>query len=349
MSSIPAFSLRRWRDAADHERPAVAADFMEMCHGVGFFHLTDHGVADDTIDRYFDLLEAFFALPTEAKQTIEKSRSRHFRGWESLGSELTNNRVDHREQIDLATENTPWPDDTEPLYLRLDGPNQWPGEDLLPGFRATVTDFLSLMDSLAWELMDVMTLGLGLEAGTFRRLFGERPFSLAKLIHYPTTPQGEAGVNPHKDAGFLTLLLPHGVGGLEALAPDGTWIPADPPPGAFVCNAGEMLQAITGNYVVAATHRVIAHERRFSTAYFHGPDLRTSLEPLDLDPRFGEAVAASERHRSAGFMAKRDELLEGRDGIASASAPCFGQQLWNYYVRSYPDNVARYYADEVSR
>ena len=121
-------------------------------------------------------------------------------------SELTNNRVDHREQIDLSTENAPWPDDALPLYLRLDGPNQWPAEEVLPGFRSTVTAFLAQMDALAWELMDVMTLGLGLEAGTFRRLFGERPFSLAKrapdlraqcilsprLIHHPA-PGGPAG------------------------------------------------------------------------------------------------------------------------------------------------------------
>jgi len=349
MTSIPVFSLQQWRDAAPDERGAIADEFIAMCHGIGFFHLVGHGIPDDLIETYFGLLESFFALPDEAKETIEKVRSRHFRGWERLGSELTNNRVDHREQIDLSTENTPWPDDVEPLYLRLDGPNQWPADDLLPGFRSTVTSFLAAMDGLAWELMDVMTLGLGLEEGTFRRLFGERPFSLAKLIHYPTTPPGEAGVNPHNDAGFLTLLLPHGVGGLEALAPDGTWISADPPPGALVCNMGEMLQAITGNYVVAATHRVVAHERRFSTAYFHGPDLRTPLVPLDLAPRFAAAVADSPRHRTAGFMAKRDELLAGRDDIASTSAPCFGEQLWNYYVRSYPDNVERYYSGSVSR
>jgi hypothetical protein len=40
-------------------------------------------------------------------------------------------------------------------------------------------------------------------------------------------------------------------------------------------------------------------------------------------------------------MAKRDELLDGRDGIAGDSAPVFGQQMWNYYVRSYPDVVEK--------
>ncbi|MEZ5216942.1 MAG: 2OG-Fe(II) oxygenase family protein [Ilumatobacteraceae bacterium] len=55
-------------------------------------------------------------------------------------------------------------------------------------------------------------------------MFGERQFSLAKLISYPPTPPGECGVNAHHDAGFLTVLLQHGVGGLQAQAPDGSWI-----------------------------------------------------------------------------------------------------------------------------
>ena len=44
---------------------------------------------------------------------------------------------------------------------------------------------------------------------------------------------------------------------------------------------------------------------------------------------------------------KRDELLEGIDGIASESAPVYGQQLWNYYVRSYPDVVEAHFPGTV--
>ena len=36
--------------------------------------------------------------------TIHKKHSRHFRGWESLGSELTNNQIDYREQVDIGLE-----------------------------------------------------------------------------------------------------------------------------------------------------------------------------------------------------------------------------------------------------
>lgn len=344
-SSIPSFSLASWRSSADEA--AVAEELMAMCHGVGFFYLTDHGVPQAFVDGYFELLEQFFALPEATKALIDKRQSPHFRGWERVGAELTNNRVDFREQLDLSTEHTPYPPGAEPAYLRLDGPNQWLPEHELPGFHAAIDEFFARMGAVAWELMEVMSVGLGLPRHHLRDRFGERPLSFVKLISYPRTPEGEAGVNAHNDAGFLTLLLQHGVGGLQALAPDGEWLDVEPPAGAIIVNIGEMLQAMTGNYFVACTHRVIATEPRFSSAYFHGPDLRTPLHPLPLPAHFAEAVAASPRHRGAGFMAKRDELLAGRDGIESECAPVFGQQMWNYYVRSYPDVVEAHFPGTV--
>ena len=344
-ATIPTFSLADWRSGRNDE--TVAARLLDMCHGVGFFYLADHGVPPEFVEHYFDLLEAFFALPEATKALIDKRRSPHFRGWERVGAELTNNRVDHREQLDLSTEHPPYPVGIEPEYLRLDGPNQWLPDELLPGFHATVDEFFTRLSALAFELMEIMSVGLGLPRQHLRTLFGERPLSFVKLISYPPTPPGEAGVNAHHDAGFITILLQHRVGGLQALGPDDEWIDIDPPAGTFIINIGEMLQAMTGNYFVASTHRVIATEARFSSAYFHGPDLRTPLVPLDLPARFGEAVAASPRHRNAGFMRKRDELLEGRDDIASQSAPVFGQQMWNYYVRSYPDVVAAHFPGAV--
>ena len=68
------------------------------------------------------------------------------------------------------------------------------------------------------------------------------------------------------------------------------------------------------------------------------------LDPLPLGPEFPAAVAASERHRNSGFMARRTELASGADGIGSErGAGVYGQQRWNYYLRNYPDNVRRHY------
>ena len=112
-------------------------------------------------------------------------------------------------------------------------------------------------------------------------------------------------------------------------------------------NLGENLQAMTGNCYVATMHRVIASEPRRSSAYFHGPDLRTHLAPLELAPRFTEAVAASPRHRETGFMARRDQLLSGESGVVGDRVDVYGEQLWNYHVRSYPDHVRRHYPDAL--
>lgn len=341
---LPEVDLSRWHGSVS-DRRRFAAEVREICHEIGFFQLVGHGIPPGFRARYFGLLEELFALPVETKATIEKVRSRHFRGWERVGAELTDNRVDHREQLDLSTEHPPYPVDVEPPYLRLDGPNQWLAESVLPGFRAAVNELLDRCGAVAWELMEVFSVGLGLEPSHLRGVFGERPLALAKLISYPPTPEGEAGVNAHHDAGFLTLLMQHRIGGLQVLNPAGEWVSVPPRDDAFVVNLGEMLQAMTGNYFVATKHRVIATEARFSSAYFHGPDLRTPLVPLGLAPAFADAVAASPRHAAAGFMAKRDELLAGQGGTASTSADVFGQQLWNYYVRSYPDNVRTHYPD----
>jgi isopenicillin N synthase-like dioxygenase len=343
-TAIPEVDLQRWH-AGPAERAALAGDVRQICHEIGFFQLVGHGVPGGFRARYFDLLADFFALPEDVKAAIDKVRSPHFRGWERVGAELTDNRTDHREQLDVSTENPPYAADATPPYLRLDGPNQWFPDDVLPGFHRAVTELFDRLGAVAFELMEVLSVGLGLEPDHLRHVFGERPLSLAKLISYPPTPPGEAGVNAHHDAGFLTLLMQHEVGGLQVQNPDGEWIDVPPRDDAFVVNLGEMLQQMTGNYFVATTHRVITSEARFSSGYFHGPDLRTALEPLPLGPELTAAVAASPRHAGAGFMAKRHELLAGQGGTSSTPADVYGQQLWNYYLRSYPENVRAHYPE----
>ena len=82
------------------------------------------------------------------------------------------------------------------------------------------------------------------------------------IIHYPPTPPSEAGVNAHHDTGFLTLLWQHGVAGLQVQNQRGDWIDVPADDDAVVVNLGEMLQAMTGNYFVATTHRVVATQER---------------------------------------------------------------------------------------
>lgn len=332
------------RTEGELARRQLAERLGDISHHVGFVILTGHGIAPDVIGDVFEQAAGFFALSEADKRSIDKRNSRHFRGWEPVGSESTNNRPDMREQIDLWTDHPARPHDTLPRYLRLLGPNQWPPEHLAPGFRPVLERWFAAMEALADDFLRLLALSLELEEHHFDAAFGTDRMSLTKLISYPETPPGQFGVNAHHDTGFLTILAPGTTPGLEVENAEGDWIPVPVVPDSLVVNLGEILQALTGNYFVATPHRVVTSAPRLAAGYFHGPSLDMALDPLQLRPRFTEAVTRSPRHVSAGFMAQRDETEGGVGDMQSRHHPCtYGEQLWNYFVRSYPQHVARHW------
>jgi isopenicillin N synthase-like dioxygenase len=322
-----------------------AAEFTDICHHVGFALVTNHGISTELQGETFDLMKRFFELPLETKQLINKTKSAQFRGWEPVGAESTNNAPDLREQIDVWTE---WPEHTTsgPDYNRLLGPNQWLPDDVLPGHRSISLRWIAALAHLADRLMSALSVGLGLEGDRLRSLFGDQPMSLAKFIHYPPTPDGAAGVNPHHDAGFLTVLAPGPTPGLQVQNPAGGWVDVPIIENTLVINLGEVLQSMTGNYLVATPHRVITNAERYSAGYFHGPSLATPLTRLPLAPTYAAAVEASPHHHDAGFMPTPDEAQAGTAAMTSEHQPeTYGEQLWNYFHRSYSDQMAQHHGD----
>jgi isopenicillin N synthase-like dioxygenase len=342
---IPIIDLEPWFAGNRQQRLALCRQLRGLCHEIGFFYVINHGIPQPISDAYLAMVRDFFALPASVKADIDKQRSPQFRGWEQLGSELTNNQVDYREQIDIGVESDAVAD-PNPYYMALVGPNQWPSETAIPGFRESVSDYFSRLSELSRQILRMMSLALDLDELHLERVFGENPSPYLKLIRYPQTRAGGQGVGVHKDSGFLTLLLQDENPGLEAQANDNSWHPVDPVPGSFVVNTGELLQLVTRNYFIATPHRVI-NERgreRYSSAFFYSPDLNTVLEPLALGSDYIDQVEASARHRSEGLMASRREMAAGVGGMESRMRPAvFGDKYWQRWVRSYPDIARKFY------
>ena len=342
-SNIPVIDFQQSRGSAD-QRLSLAEDLQKICHETGFFVVQNHGIDPLITEKAFSYSKRFFSLPLETKQLIDKTNSPHFRGWEAVGTEFTNNRKDYREQIDLWSEHPVCEQTASPVYRHLLGPNQWMPDDILPGFKTLMQQHTAAMSSLGNQLMELLALGLGLPENYFHQAFEEESMSLTKIIHYPTTPVGEFGVNAHHDTGFLTILNPGETPGLEIEMADGTWQQVPILKNTFVINLGEMLQAITGNYFIATPHRVNTTQERYSIGYFHGPSLHTPLQRLPVAEKFSDAVAASPRHVNAGFMAPINDIEAGvADMKGALQASTYGEQLWNYFSRSYPDNMKRFY------
>ena len=345
--SIPVIDLEPWFAGDRRQRLALCQQVGRLCHEVGFFYVVNHGVSAQVSECYLATLKNFFALPQASKQAIDKQGSAQFRGWEQLGSELTNQQIDYREQIDIGVERDVIVE-PNPYYMALVGPNQWPPQAELPGFRETVTDYFERLSEVARQILRIMSLALGLEENHSEQVFGENPSPYLKLIRYPQTQEGGHGVGVHKDSGFLTLLLQDENPGLEAQANDNTWHPVEPVPGSLVVNTGELLQLITQNYFIATPHRVInrTDSERYSSAFFYSPDLNTLLNPLPLNSFYIDEVMRSERHRSEGLMASHAELGTGTGGMASQLKPTvFGEKYWQRWVRSYPEIARKFYPE----
>ena len=164
-TAIPEVDLRRWHGRRRRPRRARRARSAQICHEVGFFQLVGHGVPAGFRARYFDLLQAFFALPEDVKAEIDKVRSPHFRGWERVGAELTDNRTDFREQLDVSTENPPYPPTRCRRTCASTAPTSGCPTTSCPASTAPSTELFERLGAVAFELMEVLSVGLGLAPG----------------------------------------------------------------------------------------------------------------------------------------------------------------------------------------
>ncbi|KAF7529146.1 hypothetical protein PCG10_008918 [Penicillium crustosum] len=280
--------------------------------------------------------------------------SPHFLGYSRLGAEITALKPDYREQFDFATE-LPAPGPDEPLYRNVVGPNQWPDETAIPGFRQSFDTYLSEVSSLAELFPGLIAEALDLPPTAFEQVFDNPQQHKLKLIKYPpplgasNEESGFQGVGPHKDSGFLTFLLqgtPHH--GLEVQNKSGTWIPAPPLPGTLVINIGRSLEALTGGICTATTHRVSLRPEnfqgdslgpRFSFPVFQGVSLDLSADKISLEiPDHIRDLVKNDRVKSDA-EATFNEIFRGS----------IGQGTFIARVTSHQDVGARWYPEILAK
>ena len=141
--TIPVLDLKF---SEDPERRRLLLDQLrDALFNIGFLYISNHGVPEQTISGLASLMPALFGLSDLSKLGLSKVNSPHFLGYSGLAEETTQGKCDLREQFDFATElpvifkehrsASDTGRDLSKLYWRLRGPNQWPKEDELPGFK----------------------------------------------------------------------------------------------------------------------------------------------------------------------------------------------------------------------
>lgn len=325
-------------DLRDAAQESTAEEFRtalrSATHDFGFFYLVGHGIDTELIQEVVGVAREFFALPEADKLAIEMVKSPYFRGYNRVGGELTQGKVDWREQIDICPEREPLPlGPDHRVYNLLQGPNQWPAA--LPKLRHVVDRWNEAMAELADRLLAEWAESLGQDRHVFDSAFGERPATLTKIIRYPGRMAGGTtqGVGWHNDPGVLTLLLVEpGKVGLQ-VEHKGQALDAPPIEGALIVNIGEMLEWSTDGYLKATKHRVLAPEpgtNRISVPYFHNPALEAVFPKIALPPELA-ALAP-------GITLDEANPILGE----------FGHNLLKARLRAHPDVVAAQHPDLLS-
>ncbi|MGJ8526483.1 Validamycin A dioxygenase [Halomonadaceae bacterium LMG 33818] len=282
-TALPVLDLRELDD--ETKRDAFIQRLGKVAREVGFFYLTGHGVSTEQVEEIETVAKRFFALPQAQKDAIRMANSPHFRGYTATGHEITRQRPDRREQIDIGVE-LPALEETPdlPVWKRLQGPNQWPAE--LPELKDVTLAWSAQLRSIAIRLLHAFAEALEQPEDALDSLISGTPAQLLKLIRYPGSndPTLRQGVGAHKDAGILTLLHQDHHGGLQ-VERDHEWLDVPPLPGTFIINIGEILELATNGYLRATNHRVVTPPEgvvRYSIGYFLSPSLDGNVPLLPL-------------------------------------------------------------------
>jgi isopenicillin N synthase-like dioxygenase len=136
--TIPVINISGYLKGDTEATKVAAQEVREACENQGFLQVVGHAVSEDVQARFMAAIAAFFKLPREEKEKISQSKSKCYRGYERIGGQKL------EEVDDSAT-----PDQKEGFSMRperplgkfLQGPNQWPDEALVPGFKQAYMDY----------------------------------------------------------------------------------------------------------------------------------------------------------------------------------------------------------------
>jgi isopenicillin N synthase-like dioxygenase len=284
-SSIPVVDFGRFLSGDDASRQEIARKIGDACRTSGFFYLQNHGIASHSFERVYEQAARFYALPLEAKMELYVGRTGRLRGYSPMLEEKLSAKGDLKESFDLCLE-IPADDPDVLAGAHLLGPNVWPEESLLPGFREVIYDgYYVQVLALARQVLEAFALALDLPADYFASKT-QKPMCNLRVLHYP--PQ-EGVIDPdmlgcgaHTDYECFTLLAQSDAGGLQVRNLEGDWIEAPPIPGTFVVNIGDMMARWTNDIFMSTPHRVInrSGRERFSLPFFFGADFWANLECL---------------------------------------------------------------------
>ncbi|ANM59043.1 Non-hem dioxygenase N-terminal domain [Arabidopsis thaliana x Arabidopsis arenosa] len=254
----------------DLKGASVVEKIGEAAEKWGLFHLVNHGIPVEVLERMIQGIRGFHEQEPEAKKRFySRDHTRdvlYFSNHDLQNSEAASWR------------------DTLGCYTAPEPPRL---EDLPAVCGEIMLEYSKEIMSLGERLFELLSEALGLNSHHLKDMDCAKSQYMVGQ-HYPPCPQPDLtiGINKHTDISFLTVLLQDNVGGLQVFH-EQYWIDVTPVPGALVINIGDFLQVkkimlllrscfiscmiwglillfycvqlITNDKFISAEHRVIAN------------------------------------------------------------------------------------------
>jgi 2-oxoglutarate dioxygenase / 2-oxoglutarate/L-arginine monooxygenase/decarboxylase len=299
----------------------------------GIFQVAHTNAQHQTAQAAMAAASRFFALPLHHKSTYVSDLT--YSGYVASGEEVTAGRADYSEIFTLCKD-VPLEDPRVRDQWPCHGPVPWPSDD----YRISMEHYLADLATVGERLLRLAALGLGLASIDALASLTADGWHHMRVLRFPArSPHTARGIGAHTDYGMLVIAAQDDVGGLHIRPPvpgekrnrnwldtestagmyehEQPWTFVRPVPRVFTVFPGDILQFLTGGYLLSTPHKVeLATRERYAMAYFHEPAFTNRVRPL-YDPADGEEIH-------------------------------YGTHFTNMFMRCYPDRAAthRIHADD---
>ncbi|XP_074291049.1 1-aminocyclopropane-1-carboxylate oxidase homolog 1-like [Silene latifolia] len=236
----------------DIDREKIVQEVLYASQKWGFFHVLNHGIPMDVLDRMIEGIKMFHEQDLEAKEEL------YSRG---------KKQVEYNSNYDRRMKAAIWRDT---LAVNCSYTDHLDPKLLPPICRNTILDHIDEVLKLGNTILELLSLALGLKPDCLKEMEGDKGWTCV-YHYYPPCPQPELalGTEKHSDSSFITVLAQNQIGGLQVLH-ENQWVDVQPIPGALIINIGDILQMISNDKLKSVLHRVRANRvgPRISAAFF---------------------------------------------------------------------------------
>ena len=276
-------------EAVDYTAADADIKFVNSLRETGFGVLTNHPIAEETVNAIYESWYGFFSSDTKNNYQFDPNKFDGFFPTTMAETAKGHSVPDLKEYFHYY----PWGRCPEALKQQIDS-----------YYNETMQLAATL---LGWvEKHTPKEVAANFREPLSQMIQGSEQ-TLLRVLHYPPLP---ANTDPqairasaHEDINLLTILPASNEPGLQVKKRDGSWLDVPCHFGNLIINVGDMLQEASSRHFPSTTHRVINPEGG------NARKSRISL-PLFLHPR--PDVVLSDRYTAGEYLTERLTELRGK-------------------------------------